>query len=299
MRWSELSSVLAFLSLSFISLATTAAKVEEIEALDRAELLEQESFKNIEYRLVLSELKRIEAITVGEIERFIVGDVSRQLWQASSSHELSDVLAHYRQQLPEAQVLYSCHGLDCGSSNFWANKIFMNAKLYGRDAKQDYVVLFEPAKSKKQNHTLYVIYAVQRSKQKTYFNIDVIKTRDAVTDEEVQRQQIINTLQTESGWLEGMAVVDGRIDEEQSAILISTIKSLDASLKRRLYLVVHCYQANNMADNFACSTRLSQQLRALIYDSDFEVPVYGHGALTLPPSENLKPQLRFMLWPRQ
>jgi len=277
----------------------SSISVHALQALPRAELLDEEKISNFEYRLVLSELKRIEATTVGENERFVNGDLVRQLWQMSSSHELHDVIAHYRQQLKDAQVLYQCEGLDCGSSNFWANKIFMNAKLYGRDAKQDYAVLFKPAMKKNGKNTVYVIYAVQRSKQKTYFNIDTIKTKDPVTDDEVARKQILATLQTEAGWLQGMEILDGRLDEEASKVLISTIRELDASVKRRLYMVVHCYQANNMADNFACSTRLSQQLRAAVYDGDYEIPVYGHGALTLPPGEDLKPQLRFMLWPRQ
>jgi len=80
---------------------------------------------------------------------------------------------------------------------------------------------------------------------------------------------------------------------------LNTVRALDPSVKRRLYLIVHCYQANNMADNFACSTRIAQQLRAAIYDGSYEIPVYGHGALTLSPGDDLKPHLRFMLWPRQ
>lgn len=297
MRSLVLSSTFGF-SLFCLALFSSLS-VQALQPLSRAEMLDQQSSKNVEYRLVLSELKRIEATTVGENERFVNGDLKRELWQLSSSHELSDVIAHYRQQLGDVQTLYQCSGLDCGSSNFWANKIFMNAKLYGRDAKQDYAVLLKPAANKNTSNTVYVIYAVQRSKQKTYFNIDVITTRDPVTDDEVARKQILATLQTESGWLPGLMVTDGRLDEEASQVLLNTVRSLDASLKRRLYLVVHCYQANNMADNFACSTRIAQQLRAAIYDGSYEIPVYGHGALTLSPGDDLKPQLRFMLWPRQ
>ena len=190
--------------------------------------------------------------------------------------------------------MYRCSGLDCGSSNFWANKIFNNAKLYGRDANQAYLVAKMPGKANR----IFVLYAVQRSKQKLYFNLDQIISSDAVTDKEVERRQLLLSLQQEAGWLEGLHVQDGRIDEEKSQVLIDTLKGLDGSIKRRLYLVVHCYQANNMADNFACSTRLAQQLRAAIYQ-EFEIQVFGHGALTLPRGEELKPQLRFMLWPRQ
>lgn len=260
----------------------------------RAELVEETQVNNSEYRLVLSELKRKQATTSGEVERLISGDMTRQFWQLSVNHEVEQVLEHYLTQWKDAQVMYRCSGLDCGSSNFWANKIFENAKLYGRDANQAYLVAMIPGSPNR----IYVLYAVQRSKQKLYFNLDEITSTDALTDEEVERRQLMTSLQQEAGWLEGLHVTDGRIDEKQSDVLLNTLKNLDGSIKRRLYLVVHCYQANNMADNFACSTRLAQQMRAAIYE-DFEIQVFGHGALTLPPGDELKPQLRFMLWPRQ
>ena len=260
----------------------------------RAELVEETQVNNSEYRLVLSELKRKQATTSGEVERLISGDMTRQFWQLSVNHEVEQVLEHYLTQWKDAQVMYRCSGLDCGSSNFWANKIFENAKLYGRDANQAYLVAMIPGSPNR----IYVLYAVQRSKQKLYFNLDEITSTDALTDEEVERRQLMTSLQQEAGWLEGLHVTDGRIDEKQSDVLLNTLKNLDGSIKRRLYLVVHCYQANNMADNFACSTRLAQQMRAAIYE-EFEIQVFGHGALTLPPGDELKPQLRFMLWPRQ
>jgi len=294
----KLKTGLYSLFLSMISssllLSANAQGENRKDGFPRAELVAETHSENSEYRLVLSELKRQQAVTSGEIERLISGDVTRQFWQLSVNHEVEQILEHFLARWKGAQVMYRCSGLDCGSSNFWANKIFNNAKLYGRDANQAYVVALKPGKPNR----IYVLYAVQRSKQKLYFNLDEIVTADAVTDEEVERQYLMHALQQEAGWLSGMHVVDGRIEEQQSEVLIKTLKNLDASIKRRLYLIVHCYQANNMADNFACSTRLSQQLRAAIYD-DFEIPVYGHGALTLPPEGDLKPQLRFMLWPRQ
>jgi hypothetical protein len=273
--------------------ADASTRSMTLEAFPRAELIEETQWKNSEYRLVLSGLKRKRATTSGEVERLITGDVNRQFWQISTNHEVEQILEYFLSQWQGAQIMYRCSGLDCGSSNFWANDIFSNAKLYGRDAGQAYVVAMIPGNPNR----LYVLYAVQRSKQKLYFNLDQITSSDALTDNNVERQNIITSLQKESGWLEGLNTIDGRIDEQKSEILLSTLKDLDVTMKRRLYLVVHCYQANNMADNFSCSTRLAQQLRAAIY-KDFEIPVFGHGALTLPPGKDLQPQLRFMLWPR-
>lgn len=288
----QVMSFILFIFWSLFSIVLTQNAVAE-EAFPRATLVQSEEFDDTEYRLVLSGLKRRETVTSGKVERLLNGDVKRELWQLSSNHSLSQVMDHYLNQW-NGEVLYQCDGLDCGSSNFWANKIFNNAKLYGRDTKQSYAVVI----NSQQKNKIHVLYATQRSKQTIYFNIDEVDSSDAVEDDAVERQGIVTALGHESGWLPGFNAIDGRIDEQESAVLIDTLKNLDAGIKRRLYLVVHCYQANNMADNFACSTRLSQQLRAAIYEG-YEIPVFGHGALTLPPGNELKPQLRFMLWPRQ
>lgn len=271
----------------------TANELSTTTGFPRAELIEETQLNNTEYRLVISGLKRKRAATSGEIERLITGDVNRQFWQISTNHSVDQVMDYFLAEWQDEKILYRCKGLDCGSSNFWANEIFDNAKLYGRDKNQAYIATMIPGSPNK----VYVLYAVQRSKQKLYFNLDTIVTNDELTDDNVESETLRVALQKESGWLEGLVVSNGRLDEDKSEVLLTTLKNLDITVKRRLNLVVHCYEANNMADNFSCSTRLSQQLRAAIY-KDYEIPVFGHGALTLPPSSSLDPKLRFILWPR-
>lgn len=281
---------LAIFSITAIFSSTLAVADDDFP---RAELVESRATVDTEYRLIISGLKRREAVTSGKVERLLNANLKRELWQLSSNHDVQQVMNHYLEQWAGGEVLYRCDGLSCGSSNFWANKIFNDSKLYGRDANQAYAVVIDA----KEKNKIHVIYVMQRSKQTIYFNVDEVNTSDAVEKEQVEYQKIMDELSKDSGWLAGLHIVDGRIDEEKSAVLINILKDLGAGTKRRLYLVVHCYEANNMSDNFACSTRIAQQLRAAIYNN-FEISVFGHGALTHPPGDSLKPQLRFMLWPR-
>lgn len=282
------------LSLSVLSAGqVNASELSTTTGFPRAELVEESQLNNTEYRLVISGLKRKRAETSGEVERLITGDVNRQFWQISTNHTVDQVMNYFLDEWQNEKILYRCKGLDCGSSNFWANEIFDNAKLYGRDKNQAYIAALVPGSP----NEVYVLYVVQRSKQKLFFNLDTITTTNELTDDNVERENLLAAMKKESGWLEGLVVSNGRIDEKKSAVLLSTLRELDITVKRRLNLVVHCYEANNMADNFSCSSRLSQQLRAAIY-KDFEIPVFAHGALTLPPQGSLEPQLRFILWPR-
>lgn len=282
----------AVLASSMLLFSANSWASDSIESFPRAELVEETQSYNTEYRLVLSGLQRKQAVTSGEIERLISGDVKRQVWQLSVNHEVDQILEHFLDQWQGAQILYRCSGLDCGSSNFWANTIFENAKLYGRDANQAYVVAMLPGSP----NTIHVLYAVQRSKHKLYFNLDQVITHDALRNQKVESKVLTAALEKPEGWLPGFIVKEGRLDEDGSAVLLKTLQNLDNNVKRRLHLVVHCYESNTMADNITCSNRLADQLRTAT-SKDLEIPVFGHGALTLPVGKDLKPQLRFILWP--
>lgn len=65
-----------------------------------------------------------------------------RLYQISRDSNRQEVREHYLGLLRErgAQVLFECSGIRCGRSNVWANQIFNQSVLYGRDATQDYLV---------------------------------------------------------------------------------------------------------------------------------------------------------------
>ncbi len=65
-----------------------------------------------------------------------------RLYQISRDASRQQAREHYRRILRErgAQILFECSGIRCGRSNVWANQIFNQSVLYGRDATQDYLV---------------------------------------------------------------------------------------------------------------------------------------------------------------
>ncbi|MDC0661885.1 DUF4892 domain-containing protein [Marinobacter sp. SS21] len=74
---------------------------------------------------------------------------------------------YYRSALAAlgANILFECSGRACGRSNVWANQIFGQAILYGRDANQDYL-----AAVVQQGETNYLIlvYTVTRGNYREY-----------------------------------------------------------------------------------------------------------------------------------
>ncbi|MGB1949344.1 MAG: DUF4892 domain-containing protein [Marinobacter sp.] len=91
-----------------------------------------------------------------------------QLHEISRDSSRREAREHYQRALQArgAQVLFECSGRSCGRSNVWANQIFDQATLYGRDADQDYLVAAVTDPSG--NTWLTLVYTVTRGNQREY-----------------------------------------------------------------------------------------------------------------------------------
>lgn len=65
-----------------------------------------------------------------------------RLYEISRDSNREKARDYYVQLLQgrNANILFECRGIRCGRSNVWANQIFGQRVLYGRDATQDYLV---------------------------------------------------------------------------------------------------------------------------------------------------------------
>lgn len=91
-----------------------------------------------------------------------------RLYEISRDATRQAARAFYLKQLAGggAQVLFECSGIACGRSNVWANQIFQQSRLLGRDATQDYVVAATTAEDGRQWLTL--VYTVTRGNLREY-----------------------------------------------------------------------------------------------------------------------------------
>lgn len=278
-----------------VNRAVAAERPAEIKPFAASKLLEQSQTTVGHYRLVLSELKRSRATTYGEQERRLSGELWRRVWAVDKGFGLDEVSRFFASQLSSFEILYQCQALDCGSSHFWANQVFSNSRLVGREQFQRYLVARSATIDGKTQ--VLAIYIVQRGSKQIVVNVDRLITRDEVSLQAVSTAQILSALNADSGWLPGMMLTDGMLDTQQSDALLGVLKNLAVSDKRRLYLITHCYDASLMSDNLQCSERLAKQLRVATFDGEHEINVIGHGALTPSRNDSLQPALRFVFWP--
>lgn len=72
----------------------------------------------------------------------VPGTGVERLLEVPSRYSPEAVLEHYREQLRarDARILFDCEGRACGRSATWANRVFGESRLYGRDGEQAYLV---------------------------------------------------------------------------------------------------------------------------------------------------------------
>ncbi|WP_169449493.1 DUF4892 domain-containing protein [Oceanobacter kriegii] len=294
---------LSFLLLSLLSLPTradTAALIEQATPAGSRLLTDRtEAVRN--YRLALSDLKRQSATTFSEQEVRVNGELRRLAWESGEKLDLTSAVTPLLITLDasmSATILYQCEDLDCGSSHFWANEIFGNGRLVGRDNQQRLVIAYLTDAASGE-HTVVMYYASHRGPRQTVAGMNILKTKDRILPETISRADVENRLSASSGWLPGFVADGGAFDASQSQALIDVLKGLSDGVKQRLHLVVHCYESGDMAVNQSCSERLAKQLRVATFDGSRELNVSAGAALALAPETSNKPALRFVFWPRR
>lgn len=66
------------------------------------------------------------------------GLLTRYTWQIVDGFTSAEVLAGVEQKLQGATLLFACDGRSCGQGAQWANRVFGERVLYGRDDLQRY-----------------------------------------------------------------------------------------------------------------------------------------------------------------
>lgn len=91
-----------------------------------------------------------------------------QLFELSQDADRKEARDHYRRALKDrgAAILFQCSGVACGRSNVWANEVFQQSKLLGRDTDQDYLVA--GAMDSTGQRWLTLVYTVTRGNRREY-----------------------------------------------------------------------------------------------------------------------------------
>ncbi|MET0846845.1 MAG: DUF4892 domain-containing protein [Pseudomonas sp.] len=99
------------------------------------------------------------------------GQTTSVTYELPPEHSANDAFTAAREALQKqgAELLFWCQARDCGESSLWANEVFTNAKLYGADDQQAYLLLRLAAP---RDNTLVALYSITRGNRKAYLHVE-------------------------------------------------------------------------------------------------------------------------------
>lgn len=95
------------------------------------------------------------------------GELTALTYRLPPEHSSQEAFAAARTALLKADAtpLFWCERRDCGSSSLLANAVFGNAKLYGPDEQQAYLLVRLAAP---QENSLVAVYSITRGNRRAY-----------------------------------------------------------------------------------------------------------------------------------
>jgi hypothetical protein len=109
------------------------------------------------------------------------GNATSVTYELPPEHSATQAFTDAREALQKqgAQLLFWCQARDCGESSLWANEVFGNAKLYGADNEQAYLLLRLAAPK---DDTLVALYSITRGNRKAYLHVEQFDAAAALGD---------------------------------------------------------------------------------------------------------------------
>ncbi len=168
------------ISVALVAESEPASLAEPVGLFPSSELVEQETTESTGHLLVLGALEKVNHELQPEKFILVPGRKVASTWYLPEARRTKQVAQHFKSELVEsANILFECQGRSCGSSSYWANKLFERAILYGPEQYQHYLIgqRSVPEHSfaqQKAEGDYIVIYIGERATRKIYVHIEYI-----------------------------------------------------------------------------------------------------------------------------
>lgn len=114
--------------------------------------------------VVLGSLEKVNRELEPEKSEIFYGRRYQETYYLPEARRTGQVFDHYRSQLESlGEILFECDGRTCGSSSYWANKVFGEAILYGPEQFQKYAIA-----SRSDGGGYVAVYVGERATRKIY-----------------------------------------------------------------------------------------------------------------------------------
>ena len=145
-----------------------AADLAQLPVLIDARIVDQRSAADIERTWPLGSVRKISGQLRIDGQIVTRGESHSTLYELPPEHSAMQAFDAVREawQADGAQILFWCQARDCGESSLWANEIFANARLFGSDDQQAFMLL------RQDDTQLLAIYSITGGNRRAYVQID-------------------------------------------------------------------------------------------------------------------------------
>tara|TARA_B110000858_G_scaffold198463_1_gene265317 strand:+ start:15616 stop:16611 length:996 start_codon:yes stop_codon:yes gene_type:complete len=250
--------------------AVSAAQSEEtvvgfsdhslIAGFSDSKIIQRKLKRDINYRIVLGPLERIRGEVIPEDSERLRGDVTQITYEISQEFSGEDVYAFFQEQLTAKnyELLYSCEGRECGSSNYWANDIFRNRILYGPERNQHFMAF--RANSALQSAPYFSLYIITRVNRRIYAYLEIVEPDGTQDPEQIAELVQVGEPSVDTANAQMDANLLQRLREQGSVVLPafsfqsndrltapvdveSLVSALNTDQTLSIYVVAHLKQA--------------------------------------------------------
>lgn len=263
-----------------------------VEPLAGSEKVHASQSKVSDHWIILGALERIKGAMRPEADLRVAGRLEQQMWQAPTGHTQAEAFNHVVVELKRnAVTLFECEGRQCGLSNDFANQLFQQRLLYGRDSDQLYWVGY----SSDNKATLWVVYGIQRSNKRVYTFIESIKV-DSESAKAIQpffqKGQIQQFLQVGYRIVKPLDLAPAQLDIEEIDWMTELLRN---NPTKKFALVVHRYGESDQDNLIQKTTAEAQGLVTQIAEAGgFIQFLYSFGAGAMVPRQDMGPRVELV-----
>ncbi|WP_170287356.1 DUF4892 domain-containing protein [Halioglobus maricola] len=166
------------------AVAQAESPLEILQGLDVSPHMQQVSFDTasvIDHEVGLGAMKKVRGSWQFKASERLTGELTRYSWQVRDGFTSNEVLEGIEAGLNPEALLFSCDGRSCGQGVQWANRVFRERVLYGRDDLQRYRV-YGPMAGEAGADSDYrlILFSSARTADRQYLHAEVLEVMPVV-----------------------------------------------------------------------------------------------------------------------
>ena len=174
MRYVQIKQLVSLSFCLFFTAQVCAESPEKLlQALDgypHAERVSHSQAEVVDHEIGLGAMQKIRGSWRFKTSERQSGTLIRYTWQIVDGFTSNEVLEEIETSLSDARLLFSCDGRSCGQGVQWANRVFRERVLYGRDDLQRYRV-FDPQGDERYR---LLLFSSARTSDRQYLHAELL-----------------------------------------------------------------------------------------------------------------------------